>query len=141
MIATLNARLRRLEATQAPPTVIETSFTPALRLLRLLLAAHLGALQPGQDVTSGEARALGYDNSAEMRSAMVAEVTAFSGWGSAHNVAMVQMLAKHGGGSTSGMAADRDAIQALLTGLPEAFADHPDADPARLDAATEWVSL
>jgi hypothetical protein len=134
-------RLARLEAAQAAPVALETSFSPALRLLRLLLAVYLGGLRPGDDVAVGEARALGYRTAAQMHTAMVAERTAVIGWGSSHNAAVLRMLAPFGGGSTGGMSVNREAITALMTTLPEAFAVHPDADPEQISAAAEWVSL
>ena len=141
MIPNLLTRLARLEAAQAAPVSLETSFSPALRLLRLLLAVYLGDLRPGEDVAAGEARALGYRGAAEMHTAMVAERTAVIGWGTAHNAAVMRMLAPFGGGSTGGMSVSRETITALLTTLPAAFADHPDVDPEQIGAATEWVSL
>lgn len=141
MTPNLLIRLVRLEAAQAAPVALETSFSPALRLLRLLLAVYLGGLRPGEDVAAGEARALGYRTAAEMHAAMVAERTAVIGWGSAHYAAVMQMLAPFGGGSAGGMSVNREAITALMTTLPEAFVDHPDADPEQISAAAEWVSL
>ena len=141
MISNLSTRIARLEAAQAPPVALETTFSPALRLLRLLLAAHLGDLRSGEPVAAGEARALGYGTAAEMNAAMVTARTAIIGWGSKHNMVMMEMLDQRGGGSSVGMAANRTAIAALLAGLPGTFADHPDADPDQIDAATEWVSL
>lgn len=44
-------------------------------------------------------------------------------------------------GSGAGIEANRMALDALLDGLPTAFADHPDADPDALRTAAEWVSL
>ena len=141
MTASLLTRLARLEATQTTPVALETSFSPALRLLRLLLAAYLGDLRPGEDVVAGEARALGYGSAAEMHSAMIANRTSLIGWDSAHNTAVARMLAPLGGGTASDMPANRDALSALLTTLPVAFADISDANPEHLDAAAEWVSL
>ena len=141
MTSNLLTRLARLETTQIAPVALETSFSPALRLLRLLLAVYLGDLRPGEDVAAGEARALGYGTAGEMYAAMIAERTAVIGWGSSHNAAVIRMLAPFGGGSTGGMSVNREAITALMTTLPEAFADHSDADPKQIGAATEWVSL
>lgn len=137
----LRGRLARLESAQAAPIALETSFSPALRLLRLLLAVYLGGLRSGEDVAAGEARALGYRTAAEMHAAMVAERTAVIGWGSAHYVAVMRMLAPFGGGSAGGMSVNGDALRSLLSTLPEVFMGHPDADPDQIDAATEWVSL
>jgi len=136
MTPNLLARLNRLEITQAAPVALETSFSPALRLLRLLLAVYLGDLRPGEDIAAGEARALGYQTAAEMHGAMVAARTAVIGWGSLHNEAVVRMLALFGGVSASD-----EAIPALLATLPEAFAYHPHADPNQISVAIEWVSL
>jgi len=141
MTSNLLTRLARLEAAQAAPVSLETSFSPALRLLRLLLAVYLGDLHPGEDVAAGEARALGFRTAAEMHAAMIAKRTAVIGWGSSHNAAVLRMLAPFGRGSTGGMSVNREAITALMTTLPEAFADHPEADPEQVDAAIEWVSL
>lgn len=141
MSPNLLIRLARLEAVQAAPVALETSFTPALRMLRLLLAVYLGSLGPGEDVAAGEARALGYRTAAEMHAAMVAARTAVIGWGSTHNEAVLRMLAPFGGGSAGGMSVNGDALRSLLSTLPEVFTDHPDADPDQIDAATEWVSL
>ena len=141
MTLNLLTRLARLEAAQAAPVALETSFSPSLRLLRLLLAVYLGGLRPGEDVAAGEARALGYRTAAEMHAAMVVERTAMIGWGTSHNVVVMRMLAPFGGGSTGGMSVNREAITALMTTLPEVFADHPDADPEQIGAAAEWVSL
>ncbi|MGU3663151.1 hypothetical protein ACLBX9_03000 [Methylobacterium sp. A49B] len=141
MTPNLLIRLARLEAAQSAPVALETSFSPALRLLRLLLAVYLGGLRPGEDVAASEARALGYRAAAEMHAAMVAERTAVIGWGTAHTAAVMRMLAPFGGGSTGGMSVNREAITALMTTLPEAFTDHPDADPEQIGAAAEWVSL
>lgn len=141
MTPNLLTRLARLEAAQVAPVSLETSFSPALRLLRLLLAVYLGGLRPGEDVAAGEARALGFQTAPEMHAAMVAERTAVIGWGTAHNAAVIRMLAPFGGGSTGGMSVNREAITALMTTLPTAFADHPDADPDQIGAASEWVSL
>lgn len=134
-------RLAHLEAAQAAPVSLKTSFSPSLRLLRLLLAVYLGDLRPGEDVAAGEARALGYQEAPEMHAAMIAERTAVIGWGTAHNAAVMRMLAPFGGGSNQGISANREAITALMTTLPEAFADHLDVDPEQVGAATEWVSL
>lgn len=141
MTPNLLTRLARLEAAQVAPVLLETSFSPALRLLRLLLAVYLGGLRLGEDVAAGEARALGYRAAAEMHAVMVAERTAVIGWGSSHNAAVMRMLAPFGGGSTGGMSSNREAMTALMTTLPEIFADHPDADPEQISAAAEWVSL
>ena len=141
MTPNLLTRLARLEAAQAAPVSLETSFSPALRLLRLLLAIYLGGLRPGEDVAAGEARALGFRTAYEMHAAMVAERTAVIGWGSSHNAAVMRMLAPFGGGSARGMSANHEAITALMTTLPEIFANHPDADPEQIGAAVEWVSL
>lgn len=141
MTSTLDIRLARLEAAQAPPVEVETSFAPGLRLLRLLLAVHLGDLRPGEDVVAGEARALGYGYAAEMRAAMVAEATTFIGWGTAHNVATSEMLAQRGGGSGAGIETNLMALDALLAEISAAFAEHPNADPEALPIAAEWVSL
>jgi hypothetical protein len=141
LTANLLIRLARLEATQTAPVALETSFTPALRLLRLLLAVYLGDLRPGEDVVAGEARALGYETAAEMCAAMTANRTSIIGWGSGHNTAVARMLAPLGDGAGADMSANQDALSALLTTLPVAFADHPDANPEHLDAAAEWVSL
>ena len=141
MISNLSTRIARLEAAQAPPIALETSFSPALRLLRLLLAVHLGDLRVGEPVAAGEARALGYGTAAEMNAAMMTTGAAVIGWGSKHNTVVMEMLAQRGGGPGADMAANRIAIDALLAGLPETFAEHPDADPDQIDAATEWVSL
>ena len=141
MTSNLLARLTRLEAAQAVPTVLETSYSPALRLLRLLLAIHLGDLHPSEVVVAGEARALGYETAAEMHAAMTANRTSIIGWGSGHNTAVARMLAPLDGGAGADMTANRDALTALLTTLPVAFADHPDASPEHLNAAVEWVSL
>lgn len=141
MTPNLLTRLARLEAAQTAPVSLETSFSPALRLLRLLLAVYLGGLRPGEDVAVGEARALGYQTAAEMHAAMVAARTAVMGWGSTHNEAVMRMLAPFGGGSTGSMSVNHEAITALLTTLPETFTDHPDADPEQISAAVEWVSL
>ncbi|TXN76179.1 hypothetical protein FV228_01385 [Methylobacterium sp. WL18] len=141
MTSNLLARLARLEATHASPVALDTSFTPALRLLRLLLAVYLGDLRPGEDVVAREARALGYENAVEMHSAMTANRTSVISWDSAHNMAVARMLAPFGGGAGAGITANRDALSALLTTLPVAFADLSDANPEHLDAAAEWVSL
>lgn len=141
MTANLTGRIVRLEAGRVPPVEIETSFTPALRLLKLLMAAHLGDLRPGEDVATGEARALGYGSAAEMQSAMVAERTAFIGWGSAHNVAMARMLARYDDNPGAGPVSNGEALAALLAALPAAFTDHPDADSGALPTADEWISL
>lgn len=140
MTASLLTRLARLEAIQTAPVALETSFSPALRLLRLLLAVYLGGLRPGEDVVAGEARALGYGSAAEMHAAMAANRTSIIGWGSGHNTAVARMLAPLGGAGAD-MSANQDALSALLTTLPVAFADHPDASPEHLNAAVEWVSL
>ena len=97
MTANLLTRLSRLEATHASPVALDTSFTPALRLLRLLLAVYLGDLRPGEDVVAGEARALGYGSAAELHTAMTANRTSIIGWGSGHNTAVARMLAPLGG--------------------------------------------
>lgn len=136
MTSNLLIRLARLEAAQVAPVALETSFSPALRLLRLLLAVYLGDLQPGEDVAAGEARALGHRTAAEMHAAMIAARTAMIGWGTSHNVAVSRMLAPFGGASDS-----YAALTALVTTLPEAFADHPDADPDQISLAAEWTSL
>ncbi|MCJ2121047.1 hypothetical protein [Methylobacterium sp. J-077] len=141
MTANLLTRLARLEATQTAPVALETSFSPALRLVRLLLAVYLGDLRPGEDVAAGEARALGFRTAGVMHAAMVAERTAVIGWGSQHNSAVMRMLTPFGGGSASEMLANHEALTALLTTLPETFADHRDADPDQVSAAAEWVSL
>ena len=141
MTPNLLARLARLEATHASPVALDTSFTPALRLLRLLVAVYLGDLRSGEDVVAGEARALGYGSAAEMHAAMRVNRITIIGWGSAHNTAVARMLAPLGGGAGADMSANQDALSALLTTLPMAFADHPDANPEPLDAAVEWVSL
>lgn len=141
MTTTLMNRLARLEGQSAPQAEVETSFTPALRLLRLLIAVRLGDLKPGEDVAAGEARALGFETVAEMRATMAAERTAFLGWGSRHNEAVERMLSARGGGSGAGVAVSRDCLPDLLAALPVTFADHPDADPAALATASEWVSL
>ena len=141
MTSNLLARLTRLEAAQAVPTALETSYSPALRLLRLLLAVYLGDLRPGEDVVAGEARALGYGSAAEMHVAMTANRTSIIGWGNGHNTAVARMLAPFGGGAGAGMSANRDALSALLTILPVVFADLSDANPEHLDAPAEWVSL
>lgn len=140
MTSNLLTRLARLEATHASPVALDTSFTPALRLLRLLLAVYLGDLRPGEDVVAGEARALGYASAAELHAAMTANRTSIIGWGSGHNTAVARMLAPLGGAGAD-MSANQDALSALLTTLPVAFADHPDASPEHLNAAAEWVSL
>lgn len=141
MTPNLLTRLARLEAAQAAPVTLETSFSPALRLLRLLLAVYLGDLRAGEDVAAGEARALGYRTAAEMHAAMIMERTAVIDWGSSHNAAVMRMLVPFGGGSTRGMSVNHEAITALMTTLPEGFTDHPDADPEQIGAAAEWVSL
>lgn len=141
MTPNLLIRLARLEAAQAAPVSLETSFSPSLRLLRLLLAVYLGGLRPGEDVAVGEARALGFRATAEMHAAMIAERTAVIGWGTTHNAAVMRMLAPFGGSSSGGMSANHEAITALMTTLPEAFTDHPDADPEQIGAAAEWVGL
>lgn len=141
MTPNLLTRLARLEAAQAASVSLDTSFSPSLRLLRLLLAVYLGGLRPGEDVAVGEARALGFRATAEMHAAMVAGRTAVIGWGTAHNAAVMRMLAPFGGGSAAGMSVNREAITVLMTTLPEAFADHLDADPEQIGAAAEWVSL
>lgn len=112
-----------------------------MRLLRLLLAVYLGDLRPGEDIVAGEARALGYASAAEMHATMTANRTSIIGWASGHNTAVARMLAPLGGGGGADMTANRDALIALLTTLPVAFADHPDASPEHLNAAVEWVSL
>ena len=141
MTPNLLTRLARLETTQVAPVALETSFSPSLRLLRLLLAVYLGDLQPGEDVAAGEARALGFWAAAEMHTAMFAERTDVIGWGTAHNAAVKRMLAPFGGGSTGGMSANHEALTALVTTLSEAFAEHPDADLDQISTAAEWVSL
>ena len=141
MTPNLLIRLARLEAAQTAPVALETSFSPALRLLRLLLAVYLGDLRPGEDVAAGQARALGFRATTEMHVAMIAERTAVIGWGTAHNAAVTRMLAPFGGGLTGGMSPNHEALTALLATLPKTFANHPDADPDQIGAATEWVSL
>lgn len=139
----LDKRLARLEADRAPPAVLETSFTPSIRLLCLLVGVHAGNLQPHEAVAEGTARALGYGTGRELRAAMTAERTAFLGWGSQHGEAVEQLLAKHGGGSCAGMERNEAAIRALLSDLPEAFQNHHsvvDMDAA-VRLAAEWVSL
>ena len=141
MTANLLIRLARLEATQTAPVALKTSFNPAMRLLRLLLAVYLGDLRPGEDVAAGEARALGFETAAVMQAAMVAERTAVIGWGAQHNTAVMRMLAPFGGGSVCEMLANHEALTALLMTLPETFEEHRDADPGQVSAAAEWVSL
>lgn len=142
MSLNLTTRLAKLEAQQAPPPALENCFTPGIRLLSLLLAVHVGGLQPHEAIAEGTARALGYDRAAEMRAAMQAAGTAGFDWGSRHGDAAERLLATRRTGPAEG-ATNEAAIRSLIAGLPEGFRAYPSlaaAEPA-IDLATTWVSL
>ena len=143
MIANFAARLARLEAQRTPPAGLETTFTPGIRLLWLLLAVHAGELQPHEAIAEGTARALGYERAGELRAAMRAEGTASLEWGSRHTAAITALLVPRGGGISAGIAANETAVRSLLADVPAelrsrmTLADDEDA----IHIAAEWLSL
>ncbi|MCJ2120086.1 hypothetical protein MKK65_26525 [Methylobacterium sp. J-001] len=143
MTTKLMDRIARLEAQQAPPTVAEISYTPGIRLLWLLLAVHVGDLQPHEAVSEGVARSLGYAKAGEMRAAMQAGGTAFIEWRSRHTVALTMLINAHGGGAAAGVTSNEEVIRSLVSSVPEKFQSYPsiaDAEEA-IRLVTEWVSL
>lgn len=143
MIVNLAARIARLEAKRTPPEIPETTFTPGIRLLWLLLAVHAGNLQQQEAIAEGTARALAYDRAGDLRAAMRAEGTASLEWGSRHTAAITALLVPQGGGISAGIPANEAAIRSLLRDVPTELRSRMslgDAETAILVAA-EWVSL
>lgn len=136
MIVNLAARLARLEAEQAPRRVLETSFSPALRLLRLLIAVHLGDLQPHEPVAAGVAKALGYGSALEMRAVLTAKGENILDWSNRHNHAVKRMLV-----GAEGIPQARAALLRLFEDLPAWARSHSFATSPDFDTAAEWVSL
>lgn len=136
MSLNLEGRLARLEAAQTPRATLETSFSPALRLLRLLIAAHLGDLQQNEPVAAGVAKALGYDSALEMRSALTARGESTLDWGNRHNEVVKLMLA-----GADGIPQARTALLRLFEELPAWARSHAFAAEPDFDTAAEWVSL
>ena len=136
MSLSLEGRLARLEAEQTPKRVLETSFSPALRLLRLLIAVHLGDLQPHEPVAAGVAKALGYSSALEMRSVLMAKGESTLDWGNRHNDAVKWMLA-----GADGIPQVRAALLRLFEELPAWAKSHSFASEPDFATAAEWVSL
>jgi hypothetical protein len=143
MTTKLMDRIARLEAQQAPPTVVEISYTPGIRLLWLLLAVHVGDLQPHEAISEGVARALGYAKAGEMRAAMQAGGTDFIDWRSRHSVALTMLVSAQGSGAAAGMTSNEAVIRSLVSSVPEKFQSYSsiaDAEEA-IQLVTEWASL
>lgn len=136
MSMNLKGRLVRLEAEQAPRAALETSFSPALRMLRLLIAVHLGDLQPHEPVAAGVAKALGYGSALEMRMALTAKGESTLDWSHRHNEAVERMLA-----GAQGIPQSRAVLVRLFDELPPWARAHSFAAAPDLDTAAEWVSL
>ncbi len=136
MSPSLEGRLARLEAEQTPKRVLETSFSPALRLLRLLIAVHLGDLQPHEPVAAGVAKALGYGSALEMRAALMAKGESTLDWGDRHNEAVKRMLA-----GADGIPQARVALLRLFEEMPAWARSHSFAAEPDFNAAAEWASL
>lgn len=136
MSLNLEGRLARLEAAQTPRAALETSFSPALRLLRLLMAVHLGDLQSHEPVAAGVAKALGYDSALEMRSALAAKGESTLDWGERHNEAVKRMLA-----GSEGIPQARVALLRLFEEMPTWARSHSFAAAPDFEMAAEWVSL
>ena len=136
MSLNLEGRLARLEAEQAPRATLETSFSPALRLLRLLMAVHLGGLQSHEPVTAGVAKALCFDSALEMRSALMAKGESTLDWGDRHNEAVKRMMV-----GADGIPQARAALLRLFEELPAWAKSHSFAAAPDFDTAAECVSL
>lgn len=136
MSPSLEGRLARLEAEQAPKRVLETSFSPALRLLRLLISVHLGDLQPHEPVAAGFAKALGYGSVSEMRATLMVKGESTLDWGNRHSEAVKRMLA-----GAEGIPQSRAALLRLFEDLPAWARFHSFAAEPDFDTAAEWVSL
>lgn len=136
MISNLNARLTRLEADRVPSVALETSFSPALRMLRLLIAVHLGDMQRHEPVAAGLVRVLGYGTVIEMRSAMQANRETVLDWGNRHTDAAKRLI-----GDATGITESRAELARLFEDLPAWARAHSFAVDPDLDTAAEWVSL
>jgi hypothetical protein len=136
MNADIARRLARLEADQTPKRILDTSFSPALRLLRLLIAVHLGNLQSHEPVAAGVAKALGYGNPLEMRAALMAKGEITLDWSNRHNEAVKRMFA-----GAEGIPQARAALLRLFEDLPAWAHTHSFAADPDFDTAAEWVSL
>ena len=136
MSPSLEGRLARLEAQQTPERALEISFSPALRLLRLLIAVHLGDLQPHEPVAAGVAKALGYGSALEMRTALMEQGESTLDWSNRYNDAAKRMLA-----GADGMPQARAVLLRLFEELPAWTRSHSFAAEPDFDTAAEWVSL
>lgn len=136
MSSSLEGRLARLEAEQTPKRVLETSFSPALQLLRLLIAVHLGDLQPHEPVAAGVAKALGYGSALEMRTALMEKGESTLDWSTRHNDAVKRMLA-----GAERIPQARAALLRLFEELPAWARSHSFAAEPDFDTAAEWVCL
>lgn len=136
MSPSLEGRLARLEAERTPKRALETSFSPALRLLRLLIAVHLGNLQPHEPVAAGVAKALGYGSALELRTALMEKGESTLDWSNRHNDAAKRMLA-----GADGIPQARAALLRLFEELPAWARSHSFAAEPDFVTAAEWVSL
>lgn len=136
MSPSLEGRLARLEAKRTPGRVPETSFSPTLQLLHLLIAVHLGDLQPHEPVAAGVAKALGYGSALEMRATLTAKGESTLDWSNRHNHAVKRMLA-----DVEEIPQARAALLLLFEDLPAWARSHSFAAEPDFDTAAEWVSL
>lgn len=142
MPAALEKRLIRLEDHRGLSSGWQPPFQAATRLLALLLAVHLGDLQPGEPVEDGEARALGHDDRHELRAAMLADGGSVFGWSCRHAEACERLLAMRDADVLGGMDRVAAALSELVADLPAAFRAHACATASgAIDEAAEWLCL